>query len=291
MACFATSCSLIRSLSCFLIFSFALLVDGLDLNGVIQWNDICRGYRDIQGAKVILDNGRLSGSVRRNGGFTMQVASFSDISDVHSGVFVLSVISHDFLFDQVGSIQSSSRKDASAPLLRVDVSDAEHNVSVRAFSPGTPLAAAPVASIGYPIVLAARARNAYFVEREAFNPLAMFQSPMMLMMLATGVMLFATPYLMANMDKDTLDEVKQKQGELLAAQSSISNMDISSLKSLLGGDSENSPQSSKPTAQTTPSLGKGKTKARKRMKGIKEGVPKPLALSKIVKFSTWVEDD
>jgi len=147
MTGFSTSCSLI-SLTCF----FALLVDGLDLNGAIQWNDICRGYRDIQGARVILDNGRWSGSVRRDGGFT--------ISDVDSGVFVLSVISHDFLFDQ----------------LRVDVSNAEHNVSVYAFVPGTPFTAAVVASIEHPIVLSARARNAYFVEREAFNPLAMFQS-------------------------------------------------------------------------------------------------------------------
>jgi len=85
---------------------------------------------------------------------------------------------------------------------------------------------------------------------------------MMMMMLATGVMLFATPYLMASMDKETLEEVKQKQGKMLAAKSSISNMDISSLKSLLGGDSENRPQSTKPTAETTSSVGKGKAKAK-----------------------------
>jgi hypothetical protein len=81
--------------------------------------------------------------------------------------------------------------------LRIDVlnADSDSNVTVHAFVLGTPFTAA-VPNVGYPIVLSARGRNAYFVEPEAFNPLTMFQSPMMLMMLVTGVMLFATPYLM-----------------------------------------------------------------------------------------------
>lgn len=80
--------------------------------------------------------------------------------------------------------------------LRIDVSTAEPHVFVRAYIPGMPLVPAPSVSIPYPIILSARSRNSYFVEREGFNPLDMLKSPMMLMMLVTGGLLFATPYLM-----------------------------------------------------------------------------------------------
>ena len=85
-----------------------------------------------------------------------------------------------------------------ADQLRIDVSTAEPPVSVHAYVPGTPLGLAPHVSVAYPIILSARARNSYFVQREAFNPLDMLKSPMMLMMLVTGGLLFATPYLMVS---------------------------------------------------------------------------------------------
>lgn len=82
--------------------------------------------------------------------------------------------------------------------LRIDVSTADPHASVHAYVPGTSLALAPPVSLEYPLVLPARARNSYFVEREAFNPLDMLKSPMMLLMLVTGGMVFVMPYLMVS---------------------------------------------------------------------------------------------
>ncbi|KAF8508118.1 hypothetical protein JB92DRAFT_2955032 [Gautieria morchelliformis] len=216
-----------------------LLVAAFDVTGRIKWNDICHGYQDIPDARVVLDDGRWFGYVRRDGRFA--------IPNVDEGTYTLSVVSHDFQFDQ----------------LRIDVSTAEPHVSVHAYVPGVPLFPAPPVSFIYPIVLSARARNSYFARREAFNPLDMLKSPMMLMMLVTGGLLFATPYLMANMDQEALSEVKGRQNKLLAAQNSIQNMDIDGLANLLGAES-NSTKSSKPTAATASTSGKGKGKARKR---------------------------
>lgn len=80
----------------------------------------------------------------------------------------------------------------------MDVSNDEPYASVYAYVPGTPLAPAPLVSTGYPVVISARAKNAYFVEPEAFDPLSMLKSPMMMMMIATGFLVFATPYLMVS---------------------------------------------------------------------------------------------
>lgn len=79
---------------------------------------------------------------------------------------------------------------------RVDVSEVDDRITVYGFIPGTPLSSNNVATLAYPIVLTPRIKHAYFVEREGFDPLAMLKSPMMLMMIGTGVLLFLTPYLM-----------------------------------------------------------------------------------------------
>ncbi|KAF8581379.1 hypothetical protein K439DRAFT_1636250 [Ramaria rubella] len=224
----------------FMSLSFlSLLVDAFDVTGKIQWNDVCHGFEDIQGARVILDDGRWFGYVRKDGRFT--------IPDVDPGTYILSVSSSNFQFNQ----------------LRVDVSTAEPHASIHAYVPGTPLSPAPPVSSAYPIILFARAKNVYFVEREGFDPLGMLKSPMMLMMLATGGFLFATPYLMANMDQDTLKEVKGRQDKMYAAQNSLQNMDIGGLAKLLGGESGKAPHSSKPVP-TASTPGKGKGKGRKR---------------------------
>jgi len=92
----------------------------------------------------------------------------------------------------------------------------------------------------------------------------MFKSPMMLMMLVTGGLMFAMPYLMSNMDPETLNEVKGRQNKMAAAQNSLQNMDIGGLANLLSGESDNNAQPSKHTAPTIPASGKGKGKGRKR---------------------------
>jgi hypothetical protein len=48
-------------------------------------------------------------------------------------------------------------------------------------------------------MLTPRHKNRYFSPRESFNLLGMFQSPMMMIMALTGVMMLAMPYIMVNL--------------------------------------------------------------------------------------------
>lgn len=64
-----------------------------------------------------------------------------------------------------------------------------------------------MAPLAYPILLTPRVKNAYFIDREGFNPVAMLQSPMMLMMIGTGALLFVTPYLMVRVLSSPLPSI------------------------------------------------------------------------------------
>lgn len=220
---------------------YPILASGaLDLAGRVQFNEVCPRYEDLRGARVVLNGGgRYSAYVNKEGRFT--------IPSVDNGTYVLSVIAHGYLFDHY----------------RIDVSETKALPSVHAYIPGTPLSSNVAAPLAYPILLTPRAKNAYFVEREGFNLVAMLQSPMMLLMIGTGALLFLTPYLMSRMDQDSLEELKGKQSKMLAAQSSITNMDISGgLSNLLGNDAENK---AKPASQAlSSSPAKSKAKSRKR---------------------------
>ncbi|GJJ08759.1 hypothetical protein Clacol_002978 [Clathrus columnatus] len=146
----------------------------------------------------------------------------------------------------------------------VDVTKADPPISVYTFVPGTSLSNNTVISLPNPIILTPRAKNAYFAEKEGFNPIAMLQSPMMLLMIGTGVLLFLTPYLMSRMDPESLDEVREKQGKMLAAQSSISNMDIGGgLANLLGTNLEKDDKATSQASSTSTSV-KPKSKPKRR---------------------------
>ncbi len=82
------------------------------------------------------------------------------------------------------------------PQLRVDVYESESLPEVRPYFPGTPLSSPSSVTLPYPIVLSARAKHDYFVPRESFNLLAMFQNPMMMMMLGAGVLVLLMPTMM-----------------------------------------------------------------------------------------------
>ena len=74
--------------------------------------------------------------------------------------------------------------------------DEESTPIVRPYIPGTPLSPPSNVKLTYPISLSARAKYDYYVPKESFNLIGMFQNPMMMIMLFTGVMVLAMPYLM-----------------------------------------------------------------------------------------------
>jgi len=186
-----------------------------DLIGHVQWNDLCPNYRALGPAKVILDAGKHSGRITRDGNFT--------IPDVDPGTYVLSVASHDHVFDQ----------------FRVDVADSTSPPHVRSHLLGTPLISAASVYLRYPIALTPRHKNNYFQPRESFNLLAMFQSPMVMIMVVTGLMMLGMPYIMKNLDPQTLEDLKSHQGKIASIQSSLQSGDVKAgLSALLAAEEE-----------------------------------------------------
>ncbi|KIK71201.1 hypothetical protein GYMLUDRAFT_33341 [Collybiopsis luxurians FD-317 M1] len=213
----------------------------VDINGRITWNDVCRGYNELGHSKVVLDNEDFSGGVLKNGSFL--------IPNVPSGTYLLSVISHDYLFDQ----------------LRVDVTDS--NVEVRSYIPGTPMNPSSPVILPYPIRLAARQKLNYFVPLESFDVMGMLKNPMILMMVFAGGLVLGMPYLMKNLDPESLEELKREQAKMSQAQSALTSGDFKSGFSALmaaasGQDQASSSQSASPQAPRAQagsrSRGKGK---------------------------------
>lgn len=119
--------------------------------------------------------------------------------DVEEGSYILSVISHDYLFDTVSHNDSSLSKPLRLEQLRIDVrSDPKSQLQVRPYVAGTPHNPPSTVVLPYPITLTPRLKNVYFVEAEAFNLLAMLKNPMILMMVVTGGLVMAMPYIMVN---------------------------------------------------------------------------------------------
>jgi len=173
------------------------------------------------------------------------------IPDVQPGIYLLSVQSRDHTFDS----------------LRIDIAPNDALPEVHPYVLGTPFNPVSPISLPYPITLTPRSKNTYFVPRESFNLVGMFQNPMMLIMVFTGVMMFAMPYIMKNMDPEMLEEMKGRQSKMANIQSSIQSGDIkSSISALLAVDEE--PKASgaraQPASSGTSQNRKGGNKNKKR---------------------------
>ncbi|KAI0732320.1 hypothetical protein C8Q72DRAFT_142763 [Fomitopsis betulina] len=189
----------------------------VDLKGRVLWNGLCPSLSDLGQSKVVLDDGKLNGGVTRDGNF--------EIPDVPPGTYLLSVVSHDYHFDK----------------LRVDVFETESLPEVRPYILGTPLSPPSTISLPYPILLSPRHKNDYFVERQSFNLMGMFQSPMMLMMLVMGGMMLAMPYIMKTMDPEALQDFNKRQARIGALQGSLQSGDLSGgLSALMNSGPEES---------------------------------------------------
>jgi len=213
-----------------LILSYVLLVSALDLTGSVSWNNACPDYRALKHARAVLDNGQISGSITRNGSFV--------IPDVPHGTYILSVIAHDYNFDE----------------LRIDVSDATLVPEVRPYIPGTPLNPPSSVLLTYPITLQPRKKLEFFMPVESFNLVAMFSNPMMLLMVVGGGMMLAMPYLIKNMDPESLQEFKEQQARMSGIQNAMASGDLKSGFSALLKAAED-PQPSPPTPPTKPTHG------------------------------------
>ncbi|KAF9068040.1 hypothetical protein BDP27DRAFT_1422278 [Rhodocollybia butyracea] len=215
----------------------------VDVKGRISWNDVCREYSELGRSRAVLDDEKFSGGILKDGTFI--------IPNVPSGTYLLSVISHDYLFDQ----------------LRIDVTESEETptVEARPYIPGTPMNPPSTVLLTYPLKLSARQKFDYFVPRESFNIMGMLKSPMILMMIFAGGMVLGMPYLMKNMGPESLEELRKEQAKMSHAQSALQNGDfrsgMSALMEAVSGQDQPSSQPSPQAPRTQPatkSRGKGK---------------------------------
>ncbi|KAL5520359.1 hypothetical protein ACEPAG_9583 [Sanghuangporus baumii] len=174
------------------------IADASALEGRVRYNDICPDYAALGHSKVVLDDGRFYGSIRRDGSFS--------IPEVSNGSHILTVVSHDYAFDS----------------LRVDVYPFNESLpDVRPYIPGTPHNPPSTVSLQYPIVLMPRQKANYFVEMQSFNALGMLRNPMVLMMLVTAVLVFGMPYLIKSLDPDIAKELNERQARMAGIQSAV----------------------------------------------------------------------
>ncbi|KAI9445143.1 hypothetical protein H4582DRAFT_1913555 [Lactarius indigo] len=207
-----------------------------EISGFVQWNEHCADAIQLGHAKVVLDNSVASGSITRNGNFV--------IPDVAAGTYVVSVVSHDHVFDK----------------LRIDVpSEDDSPPDVSPYAIGTPLNPRSPIKLPHPIKLVPRQRKSYFVPLQSFNIVQMFQNPMMLIMVFGGLMMLAMPYVTKNLDPALLQEAQQSQAKFTTA---LQSGDLKSgLTALAGGDDI---RPAITTATSSPSNNTMKSRAKKR---------------------------
>jgi len=239
-------------------------VGATDIQGSIQWNDLCSGIEDLRHhTRVVLDGGLRKAMVSHDGGFIFR--------DVEAGTYTVDVHAPDHIFPQL-RVDVSSQAPAPVPTSpSSEAPDGEPlspapsltpppEVQVRPIPPGTPHDPIPPPPLlTYPIKFQATHKKSYEKPKASFDLIGMFSNPMMLMMLFTGLMMFAMPKLMENMDPELVKEVEEKQNRMFSAQNRIKEGDVSGIPSFLGiGDTPNPA----PKQPTTPSRKAGGKKRR-----------------------------
>lgn len=182
-----------------LLLSLATLVSAVDIKGKIVDNEAMHiDLKSLSATRVVLDDGTYSGWVTRNGNF--------HIPHVPPGTYILTVLSPQHWFDQ----------------LRIDVLPSSDLPEVRPYLPGTPLysSTAQHITLPYPLHLEPKRKLDFFVPQESFNALALLKSPMVIMMIITAGMALGVPYLMKNLDPETLKEINEQHQKIAQVQSS-----------------------------------------------------------------------
>ncbi|KDQ09239.1 hypothetical protein BOTBODRAFT_530316 [Botryobasidium botryosum FD-172 SS1] len=236
MRCFSVG----KTISSALMMLQLVGVGATDIQGSIQWNDLCPGIEDLRHhTRVVLDGGLRKAMVAHDGGFIFR--------DIDPGTYTIDVNAPDHIFPQL-RVDVSSQPPPPAP------------TSPSSEAPdGEPLSPAPPPGPISEVQFQATYRKSYEMPKASFDLIGMFTNPMMLMMLFTGLMMFAMPMLKDSLDPELIKEVEEKQGRMFAAQNRIQEGGVAGLSSLLNmSDSPSAP----PKQPTTPARKAGGKKRR-----------------------------
>ncbi|KIM32649.1 hypothetical protein M408DRAFT_184612 [Serendipita vermifera MAFF 305830] len=219
----------------YLIGSLAALIQAVDIKGTIVPNEILKDIKSLGATKVVLDDGRRSGAVTRNGHF--------HIPHVEPGTYILQVLAPQYHFEP----------------LRIDVLESSDLPEVRSYTPGTPLDPPSMFTLPYPLTLQARRKLDFFVPEASFNILGMLQNPMMLMMGVTALAVLGLPYMLKNLDPETMKDINESQQMMAKMQN---NLDLSSGLSGLLSSAAQAAQGEVGSGPKPASNNKGKAKRR-----------------------------
>ncbi|KAJ3410910.1 hypothetical protein HDV05_003041 [Chytridiales sp. JEL 0842] len=135
--------------------------------------------------KVILNGGQKVAYLEEDGSFSF--------TNVPSGSHLLEVLANGYVFDK---IRVSVMGSTATAYIHLD--------GTSWTQPGPPVA--------LPLVLPARAKVNFFMKREGFSVLSLFQNPMMLMMGGSLLFFFVFPKMLNGMDPEALKELQEKRG-------------------------------------------------------------------------------
>ncbi|CAG8531258.1 4194_t:CDS:2 [Cetraspora pellucida] len=197
-------------------YSFLLLIslliiqttssDFFKIEGRFALNNVLKDISQLEPtAKVVLDGGKYSAFIRKDGKFV--------IDNVPPGSYLFEVLSRKYIY----------------PRLRVDVDSKGVRPSVTIIGSEWNNRGP---SLQYPLELYARAPADYFIPREGFNITSMLFNPYIIMMGFSVILLLVMPKMMANLDQTALQELQQNQ------QQNPLDFDLSSMlaKYLSGGN-------------------------------------------------------
>lgn len=135
--------------------------------------------------EVVLNGGEYRTFTRIDGSFIFH--------DVKPGVYLLDVHSVEYYFTQV---KINLPKAVDDPIQCVEFR-----------YPG-----APKQAVAYPLRLVASSKKQYFEQREQMGIHTLFRNPMMLMLVATGLIVVVMPKLMENMDAEEMKKMQEQMG-------------------------------------------------------------------------------
>lgn len=196
------------------------LCDELELGGAIESYPV-EGVVRMRGAQkgvppktteIVLNGGEYRTYTRPDGAFTFH--------DVAPGVYLLDVLSIDYVFSQV-KLNLPAALDQTIRCL-------EYRYPGAAKQP-----------MNYPLELVPHVKQAYFEVREQPGLHTLFRNPMMLMMLFTGVVVLLMPKMMDNMDPEEMKKMQEQMGNAQDPAAMLKNL-------FGGGDEEEEDEKPKP---------------------------------------------
>jgi len=168
-------------LLCLVSLSFGELYS---IEGRIVLNNVLLNYGSLKaGTKVIVNGGIHVGFVKETGDFI--------VNGLEPGLYQVEVVSVDFIFERF-LVEISNRGIG------------QHKVHV--VNPRGEIAADT-----YPLRIHALAKAEYFTAREGYNLTGMLANPMFIMMAFTLGLGYLLPKMMANIDPETMKEIKEQQ--------------------------------------------------------------------------------